>query len=293
MPLCNFNCASCPFAYVCVPMAIGTAVVWKRYAFSPMQKKRLASQLAFLFLSNTAFLVGSTGLIYTYFYCWEAPMASMACPIGILEHAAIEHSLTSLIYLAGSITLISMVFGRAACGWACPIGFLQDIIGHKRKIKSANGKKADKKLRYLKYAILLLIAPACYITGKMVYTNICPIGGLTATIPALILHPHGYALGTYFIPKMLFLGGFFALVVLLTRGWCRHLCPVGAMMAPFNKISLLQLEVDMNKCTHCGRCKAVCPMDIEMPEDNRSSECIRCGRCVSACPVNAIKLGFT
>ncbi len=291
MPMCNFNCASCPFAYICVPMAIGAAVVWKRYASSTMQKKRLASQLAFLFLSNTAFMVGSTGLIYTFFYCWEAPLASMACPIGILEHAAIEHSLTLLIYLVGFISIVSMIFGRAACGWACPIGFLQDILGGK-KVKNEKRAKLDKKLRYLKYIILLLIAPVSYIRGTMAYTNICPVGGLTATIPHLILDPHGYTFGTYFIPKMLFVGGFIALIVLLSRGWCRHLCPVGAMMAPFNKVSLLQLRVDMDKCIHCGKCEAICPMDIKMPEDNKSLECIRCGKCVSVCPVNAIKLGF-
>ena len=290
--ICNFNCASCPLAYMCVPMAIGAAVVWKRYSSSPMQKKRFASQLAFLFLSNTAFLVGSTGFIYTYFYCWEAPLAAMACPIGILEHAAIEHSLTLLIYLAGTIILVSMIFGRAACGWACPIGFMQDILGGK-KAKNERRKVWDKKFRYLKYVILILIAPVSYITGTMAYTNICPVGGLTATIPALILHPHGYTFGTYFVPKMTFVAGLLVLAVLLSRGWCRHLCPVGAMMAPFNKVSLLQLKVDMDKCIHCGKCEAVCPMDIKMPEDNRSPECIRCGKCVSVCPVSAIKLGFT
>jgi len=278
-------------AYMCIPMTIGAVVVWKRYASSPMQKKRFASQLSFLFLANTAFLVGSTGFIYTFFYCWEAPLAAMACPIGILEHAAIEHSLTLLIYLGGTIALVSMIFGRAACGWACPIGFMQDILGGK-KAKNEKRKKLDKKMRYLKYVILLVIAPVSYITGTMAYTNICPVGGLTATIPALILDPHGYTFGTYFIPKMTFVVGMIVLASLLSRGWCRHLCPVGAMMAPFNKVSILQLKVDFDKCIHCGKCEAICPMDIKMPEDNKSMECVRCGKCVSVCPVNAITLGF-
>ncbi len=291
MPVCNFNCAACPMAYMCIPMTIGAVVVWKRYASSPMQKKRFASQLSFLFLANTAFLVGSTGFIYTFFYCWEAPLAAMACPIGILEHAAIEHSLTLLIYLGGTIALVSMIFGRAACGWACPIGFMQDILGGK-KAKNEKRKKLDKKMRYLKYVILLVIAPVSYITGTMAYTNICPVGGLTATIPALILDPHGYTFGTYFIPKMTFVVGMIVLASLLSRGWCRHLCPVGAMMAPFNKVSILQLKVDFDKCIHCGKCEAICPMDIKMPEDNKSMECVRCGKCVSVCPVNAITLGF-
>ncbi|HDS58675.1 MAG TPA: 4Fe-4S binding protein [Thermoplasmatales archaeon] len=293
MAVCGFNCGACPFAYLCVPLAVGAVFAWKRYARSPLQKKRFVSQLSFLFITNAAFLVGSTGLIYTYFYCWESPVAAMACPIGILEHASIELNWMLAVYLLGTIALVCMVFGRAACGWACPIGFLQDMLGMRRKIKSEKAQRADQRMRPLKYAILLLIPPVCYVTADMAYTNLCPVGGLTATLPALALDPGGYTLGVYFVPKMLFLGGFFVLIVMLTRGWCRHLCPVGAMMAPFGKVSLLQLTVDMDKCTHCGACKNVCPMDINLPEDHASTECIRCGQCVSYCPAGALHLGFT
>jgi len=293
MAVCGFNCGACPFAYLCIPLAIGAIFALKRYAKSPLQKKRFVCQLSFLFLSNTAFLVGSSGFIYTYFYCWEAPVATMACPIGILEHAAIELNWMLAVYLVGTIALVCMVFGRAACGWLCPIGFLQDILGLRRKIQTERAQRIDKKARNLKYVILLVIAPVCYITADMAYTNICPVGGLTATLPALALDPSGYTLGVYFVPKMLFLGGFFILIALLSRGWCRHLCPVGAMMAPFDKVSMLQLTVDMKQCTRCGQCKNVCPMEIDLPGDITSMECIRCGQCVSYCPERAIHLRFT
>jgi len=289
MVLCNFNCSVCPFAYLCIPLVIGAFIAWGRYA-SSMQKKRLISQLSFLFISNTAFIVGSTGFIYSYFYCWEAPLAAMACPIGVLEHAVVERSIVLLIYLIGFIAFFSMIFGRAACGWACPIGFLQDLSRGRREVKHT---KADKKMRWLKYVILLLIPPACYLTGTLAYTDICPIGGLTATLPTLAINPNSYTFSEFFVPKMVFLGGFFILIFMLSRGWCRHLCPIGAMMAPFNKISLLQLHVDDNACIHCGKCKEVCPMDIDMPEDRKSNECVRCGICISNCPVNAISLTFT
>lgn len=237
--------------------------------------------------------MGSTGLVYTYFYCWEAPLAAMACPIGILEHAAIDLNLMLGVYLAGFVALVSMVFGRAACGWACPIGFLQDMIGVKDTIRSRLGQKIDRHGRWLKWGILAAIAPLSYLTGLMAFTEICPIGGLTATLPTLALDPAAYTFSAFFYPKMLFLVGFFVLAVLLIRGWCRHLCPIGAMMAPFNHVSLLQLRVDHDSCIHCGRCAAICPMDVDMPEHPASAECIRCGRCVEVCPVDVISLGFT
>lgn len=246
--------------------------------------------MSFLFLSNAAFIVGSTGFIYTYFYCWEGPVAAMACPIGVLEHAVIDPSLTLLMYLIGFIAFVSMIFGRAACGWACPIGFLQDLTRGRKKIKHV---AADKKTRWLKYVILLIIPPACYVTGRLAYTDICPIGGLTATLPTLALDPRAYTFNEFFAPKMIFLAGFFILILLLSRGWCRHLCPVGAMMAPFNKVSLLKLRWDKEKCVYDYSCKKACPMGISLPENTKSNECIRCGMCVAHCPYDALSLTFT
>ena len=286
MVVCNLNCSACPFAYLCLPLAIGAFIALKRYG-SRLQKRRLASQLSFLFLTNTSFIFGATGLIYTYFYCWESPYAIAACPIGTLEHTFVDKTWYLLIYLIGIIAFVSIIFGRAACGWACPIGFLQDITkGRKTK------REMDKKLRNLKYIILFLIPIASYITGKLAYTDICPIGGLTATLPHLALNPYGYTFAPFFYPKMINVAGFLVLIFLLTRGWCRYLCPVGAMMAPFNKVSVLQIDYMEEKCIKCFKCAKACPMQINMPFENRSAECIRCGMCIDACPTNAIYFKF-
>lgn len=284
--ICNLNCAACPLAYLCIPLAVGAFIALKRYR-GRLQKRRLASQLSFLFISNAAFVFGATGLIYTYFYCWESPYALMACPIGVLEHAFADRSWYLLVYLAGLIGFACIIFGRAACGWACPIGFLQDLTKG-RRTKS----KLDSKMRPLKYGILLAIPPVCYLTEKLAYTDICPIGGLTATLPYLAMEPNGYTFTVFFIPKMINVAGFLILIFLMTRGWCRHLCPVGAMMAQFNKISLLQLKYYEEKCIKCFKCAAVCPMQINMPYDNRSGECIRCGKCIDICPTNALAFEF-
>lgn len=284
--ICNLDCSNCPFAYLCIPLAIGSFIALKRYK-GRLQKKRVISQTSFLFITNLAFIFGVTGLIYTYFFCWESPYALMACPIGILEHAFTDRTWYLLIYLAGMIGLISIIFGRTACGWACPIGFLQDLVkGRKTK------RLADKKLRFLKYFILILIPISSYITKELAYTEICPIGGLTASLPHLAINPNGYTFLPFFYIKMMNVAGFFILIILLTRGWCRHLCPVGAMMAPFNKISILQIKFDEDKCIKCFKCASVCPMQINMPYENKSAECIRCGKCIDACPKNALSFEF-
>jgi len=87
------------------------------------------------------------------------------------------------------------------------------------------------------------------------------------------------------------------------RVWCR-ICPMGALTAlfsahkPFSRVALTRLEKDQKKCTKCGVCKRVCPMDVsEVYErkggDVTASNCTLCLRCVELCPYkDALKAKF-
>ena len=74
-------------------------------------------------------------------------------------------------------------------------------------------------------------------------------------------------------------------VIFAYRGFCRFICPLGAIYSFFNKISILGIKVDNEKCTNCGKCVAVCKMDIKKPGD---FECISCGECIDKCGEGAI-----
>jgi polyferredoxin len=74
--------------------------------------------------------------------------------------------------------------------------------------------------------------------------------------------------------------------MLVKRFWCKYLCPLGALLVVFNKISPLRVVIDRDRCTHCSRCEAECPVDIPgIPENIRSAECIRCLECLETCAV--------
>ena len=56
-------------------------------------------------------------------------------------------------------------------------------------------------------------------------------------------------------------------VIFAYRGFCRFYMSVGSYIFIFNKISILGIKVDNEKCTNCGKCVAVCKMDIKKPGD--------------------------
>ena len=74
------------------------------------------------------------------------------------------------------------------------------------------------------------------------------------------------------------------------EGFCRFICPIGAMMGPTNKISLQDIRYYPDDCTKCMKCIKSCPMRINVIKMNRDLECIRCGRCVDACQYDAMHI---
>lgn len=81
------------------------------------------------------------------------------------------------------------------------------------------------------------------------------------------------------------------LFIVIYRPFCKYICPLGAIYAVFNPISVFRYRVDMEKCTHCGACARACPMQADPAADANDPECIRCGKCRQVCPTGAICSG--
>ena len=59
-----------------------------------------------------------------------------------------------------------------------------------------------------------------------------------------------------------------------------------------------QVEVDQEKCTGCGECANVCPVEVYEIQDEKSvpvneEECLGCESCIEVCPSGAITLTET
>jgi polyferredoxin len=266
-----------------------------------LQIKRWISQIFFLISANLGPLGLKTGFCYPFFYCHSCPAATSACPLRAIEIGVFKGNWNwrLIFFPVLVIGFVGVIFGRAVCGWACPIGLLQRVTGKvpqliKKRypgLKKFGQHRIDRYLRYVKYIVLIGLVLITTIFIGFMFTDICPTGFLVGTIPISILNPGEYVTNDYFFPAMIIFVLFFVLIFLVERGWCRYFCPVGAMLAPFNKISIYHVSVDEPNCIHCDVCNDVCPMGIDVPNMHRDPECIMCGKCVEACPKDVIRLG--
>ena len=235
--------------------------------------------------------------------CYSCPAATTYCPMGALQQLmlSLRFSLeTGHYYLGwyvlGCIGVVGSFLGRMVCGWACPFGFVQEIL---HKIPSRKWG-IPRILRFVKYAVLfgmVLFLPLFAVNefgiGNPWFCKyLCPAGTLEAGIPMLILQPSlRGTVGWLFYNKVIILAAFIVWSVLASRPFCRVACPLGAFYALFSRVRLVKLHHDEEKCTQCKACHKVCPMGVKFNESPNDAECITCMACMNkACRFDAISL---
>ena len=189
--------------------------------------------------------------------------------------------MSSFILFIGAV-LATLLTGRVFCGWICPLGAVNEFVSAgSRKLGIKNIQLPyliDKYLRYLKYAILLLVLYTTWKFGTLTFRDYDP----WAAWMHLSAGWSEFGYGTAVLFTTLFLGLF------IQRFWCRYLCPLGAALALISKFSLVKVYRDKSPCINCGKCSMVCPVGLTPDKDivQRDGECIACGKCYSACPVD-------
>ena len=261
----------------------------------PLKRKLVQLTSALLYNANLRgfaegriFQGDSKGVCVPGLNCYSCPGAVGACPLGSLQSALYSRGNRFPFYVLGLLLLFGLALGRVICGFLCPFGLVQELL---HRIPGPKLKKSvwTRRLTWLKYALLaVLVAAVPLLAGYPAFCKyVCPAGTLEGGIPlALTNETVRSAIGGMFVWKVGMLLAILTAAVFIYRVFCRFLCPLGAIYSLFSKISLLGIRLEESKCTGCGKCRAVCKMDIRDPGDR---ECICCGECVAACPFGAIR----
>lgn len=196
------------------------------------------------------------------------------------------HVLQEALILLAIPIIISLFWGRFFCGWICPLGAVQEFLNPEQENRLIP-IPLDQGFKYLKYLVLIGLGYLTwrtsinYWTGYEPFSTMFSFSGTTVTFLTLV--------------------GILLLSLMISRPFCRYLCPLGAILAITSKIAPFTMKTDAAKCMVCGKClRGVCPMDaissynpeIDLPEIS-VAECIYCTRCQKVCPKSAFRItGF-
>lgn len=236
--------------------------------------------------------------------CYSCPAALLSCPVGAAQNfiAGLRFAQPGSLPPIGTMVLgylgfIGTLVGRLPCGWLCPFGFIQDLL------YLLPGRKFSlwPPLRYLKYVILVVMVVLMplllldhYGLGHPWFCKLlCPSGTLLGAMPLLLLKPALWeTVGFYFWNKVTLMVLILAGSVVISRFFCRTLCPLGAFYGLFNRLTLIKLDYIQGNCVHCKACEKACPTGVVPYETQASPECIMCLKCIDACHFRALDFGL-
>lgn len=193
------------------------------------------------------------------------------------------HPAALLLFLA--VCASALLVKKGFCSFVCPVGFAGEMagkLGGKANLARPLPRFLDLPLRGIKYLLLgfflwtiLVKMPVPAIRGFLSGST-----NLTADIRMFrfFAHPSTGSLVT--------LGLFLVLPALIKNGWCRYLCPYGALLGLLSFFSILKIHRSESACTHCGRCAKACPSSLAVDQKKvmLSDECTGCLTCVTSCP---------
>ena len=182
---------------------------------------------------------------------------------GVFEAATIHYAVAKIFG--------PLVFGRGWCGYACWTAMVLDFLPYKIP---ARPRKNIGWIRYLTFAASLIFVAALFLAKV---GNIEHIVFRAFIIGNALYYAVGIALAFYLKDN---------------RAFCKYICPVTVFLKPMSYYALIRIRCDKDRCVSCGKCKRVCPMDVDVTDNSRKrlngTECILCMECVRNCPKNAL-----
>jgi ferredoxin-type protein NapH len=253
---------------------------------------RRTSQLAILAL----FLLGPVAGVWivkgNLSYSLTLDTLPLADPFVLLQSLLTGHVPEKLALIGAAIVtaFYFLVGGRVYCAWVCPVNMVTDLANWLReRLGIKGGARLSRHMRYWMLGMTLLLAA---LGGTLAWELVNPVS---------MLH-RGLIFGfgsAWTVVLAVFLFDLFV----VRRGWCAHVCPMGAFYSLLGKRSVLRVSAARRAaCNDCMDCYKVCPEpQVIVPAlkgEGRdtgplilSSSCTNCGRCIDVCSKDVFHFG--
>ncbi|MBX7096976.1 MAG: PhnD/SsuA/transferrin family substrate-binding protein [Myxococcaceae bacterium] len=253
-----------------------------------LQKLRFTVQAAIF----AGFLV--QGLLY--YLARLRPVGSM---LPFMAYDSLGHLVvSSTLVLWATMFALIFVLGRFACGWLCPLGFIQDLgekvlkalkVPLRRPVRQSNTVRFGMAAMVLGHFVVMpvLAAPVRVWQLDWLYREPWLLGfpfrvGLFALDLVAVFVVLGLVLPYFFGP----------------RPYCKLVCETGYLMDLTSRFAFGRIRrnegFERDTCLSCQRCTNICPQGINVFEEVHlfdrvvNGNCITCLQCVNTCPNDTI-----
>lgn len=209
-------------------------------------------------------------------------------PMMALQSLAAGHVMGTSALVGAAIVLLAyaVVGGRMYCSWVCPVNAVTDLAQWLRaRLGLDKGLALNRSTRYWILAGTLAASAA---TGTIAWELVNPVTMLHRGLVTGSILTFGSAAAITLAVFLFDLG-------IAHRGWCTHLCPVGAFYGLLGRGALLRVSArDRAACNDCMDCFTVCPERHVIAPALKgaakgvgpmilSGDCTNCGRCIDVC----------
>jgi len=227
----------------------------KRLVWRIETARKITQLLSFVLLNAVIFGLGQWPIVLPVFYSLGIHQKTMGDAFAMLQWM-LHDRVFPWLPLA-SFFLVAVFLGRALCGWVCPFGFVEDLLGYVKRKHTELSLRTHEEMINVKYAILAI---ALFVSGTLAislatgvgqgykaalgafapapFNALSPADTLFAVLPRMVLDVRytsldALAAGILVVRPLLWARLAIMVMILVLaayvpRSWCQYLCPHGA-----------------------------------------------------------------